>query len=267
MPLLTDGTLDFAAFVVSLFFLSYSAYSDLRIREVSDRVWMAYLPVALVVLFFRIILIPHMLVVPIVSVLVTTSLSFLASYLGLFGGADAKALICLGVTFPTYPQFVKPLLTISNPLFPLAVLYNGYLFSLSTVFYVVMKNLSWKYKTGRSLFENHEDAALFTKIATFVTGYRTDFRTLKEKVYLYPMEEVSRSNDGSSRILRLFTHADIERGDLLRDLAEHLKDGEEVWVTPGIPLLVFLLMGLISTVFIGDILIWMVVQGVSMISG
>lgn len=116
------------------------------------------------------------------------------------------------------------------------------------------------------MFENYENATLFTKIAAFVTGYRTDFGTLKRKVHLYPMEEVSRSNDVVSRNLALFTPADIDRDDLLKSLAECLKNGEEVWVTPGIPLLVFLLIGLVSTVFVGDILIWMVVQGVSMIN-
>jgi preflagellin peptidase FlaK len=259
-----DAVLDLGAFVLSLFFLSYSAYSDLKTREVSDRVWVTYLPLAISILFLRLVLAPDLLIMSIASVFVALCVSFLVFYMGLFGGADAKALICLSIALPSYPSFCKPLLTVLNPLFPLAILYNSYLFSLSTVVYVVVKNLAWKYKTRRGFFENYEAVPLLTKIATFLTGYKTRFKVLKDRVYLYPMEEILRNNGGFLRRLKLFTPADIERNDLVRDLEGFLMNDEEVWVTPGIPLLVFVLIGLVSTTLIGDVLIWIVIQGVSM---
>jgi prepilin signal peptidase PulO-like enzyme (type II secretory pathway) len=78
------------------------------------------------------------------------------------------------------------------------------------------------------------------------------------------MEEILRNNGGFSRRLKLFSPADIERNDLVRDLEGCLMNDEEVWVTPGIPLLVFVLIGLVSTTLIGDVLIWIAIQGVSM---
>jgi preflagellin peptidase FlaK len=259
--------LEAVSFLFSVVFLGYSAWSDLKMREVTDRVWVIYLPLAVVIMCLRMVLAPYLLTTSIVSVLVMFCLSFLMFYLGLFGGADAKALICLSIALPTYPSLLNPLLTSINPLFPLVVLYNSYLFSLSAVIYVVIRNLSWKYRTRKGLFENYEETALSAKIVAFLTGYKTNFKILKEKVYLYPMEEPSRSNHGFPRRLRLFSSANADRDDLVRNLGNCLKNNEEVWVSPGIPLLLFILMGLVSTTIMGDVLLWLAIRATSIVIG
>lgn len=76
------------------------------------------------------------------------------------GGADAKALICLAILFPWYPQLVSGLPAIqptieSIPIFfsfALSVLFIGALISMFVPLYFLAKNLrSGKRITGRSL--------------------------------------------------------------------------------------------------------------------
>ena len=245
-------------FVLSIVFLGYAAYSDLKTREVSNHLWTIYLPLATVVLISRLLLDPKLLVLSVASIAVTTCLSIVMFYIGIFGGADAKAFICLSVALPTNPFPLESLFISLNPIFPLTVLYTTYLLSLSTVFLVVIKNLKWKYGERRNLFKDLPETPTSKRVIALLTGYKTDFRTLQEKVYLYPMEEVSRDSEGHQKKLKFFTNAEVDRNEAVRNLGDFLteNDKQEVWVTPGIPLLLFTWVALILNAFLGDILMW-----------
>ncbi len=254
-----DTILDSVAFLLSLVFLGYSAYRDLKTREVPDRVWMIYLPIAVALICSRIVFSPSLLVVSLISVIMTVLFSFLLFYLGLFGGADAKALICLSVASPTYP-FSDRMLASVDPLFSLAVLYNGYFLSLCMVVYVVVKNLRWKYVERKTLFHRYQSISVTGQAVAFLTGYKTYFKNLREKSYLYPMEAISQTKSGILRKLKMLASVNADRNGLLRSLGEYLEDSDEVWATPGIPLLIFVLAGFISTALVGDILLWLGMQ-------
>ena len=258
----TFDALNLAAFLLSIILLGYSAYSDMRTREVSNLVWAAYLPLALVILSVKLILDPRLLTLSIISIVTTACLSFLMFYLGLFGGADLKAFICLSIALPTYP--FSPKLTSINPIFPLTILYTAYFLSLSVVFYVLIKNLNWRRK-NREFFKDFGETPSSKKVMVLLTGYKTSFAKLQEKVYLYPMEEISKDNSALHRRLKLFVGAEANRDQLVRNLGEHLSENEkeEVWVTPGIPLLLFALIALILNAFAGDVLMWTVFKLVS----
>lgn len=263
--MITVEDLNLLGFLLSITLLGYSAYSDLKTREVSNWVWVIYLPLACIILGFKLFLNPQLLTVSLISVAVTAGLSFLVFYVGLFGGADFKAFICLSIALPTSPFPIESTLGSINPLLPVAVFYNAYLLSLSTVFYAVIKNLDWKYRKGKELFNELEETPLSKRMMVLLTGYKTSFETLREKVYLYPMEEISKDSVGSHRRLKLFTDAETDREELVKNLEESLKDSEkvEVWATPGIPLLLFAWIALILNAFVGDILLWIVFQIVS----
>lgn len=49
----TIDAISLTGFLLSIICLSYSAYSDLKIREVSNRVWVIYLPLSVVVLMLK----------------------------------------------------------------------------------------------------------------------------------------------------------------------------------------------------------------------
>ncbi len=95
-----------------------------------------------------------------------------------------------------------------------------------------------------------------------ISGYKTEFKNLEKKVYLYPIEEFSKDNNGSHRRLRLFKNAEIDRDKLVEILKANLKeiDRAEVWVSPATPLIFFIFLALISNVIIGDVFLFMVFQ-------
>ena len=254
--------LSLVGFLLSATLLGYSAYSDLKTREVANLVWAIYLPSASAILGLKLYLYPQLLTMSLTSIVVMTGLSLLMFYLGLFGGADLKAFVCLSVALPMYPLHLESMLPSMNPIFALTVFYNAYFFSIITVIYAIVKNVDWKYRQRRKLFEGLEETSFFRRVMALLTGYKTNFETLKEKVYLYPMEEVSSHNGGSCRRLKLFTHAETDRDKLVKNLGESLKayDRDAVWVTPGIPLLVFVWVALITNAFLGDVLMWTVFQ-------
>ena len=265
--MLTFEALSLVAFALSITLLGYSAYSDIKTREVSNRVWLIYLPTASIILCLRLFLNPQLLVTSLASIGVMASLSFLMFYVGLFGGADCKAFICLSIALPTHPFQFQSLLGSINPIFPLTVLYTTYFLSLSTILYIVTKNLDWKYRRHNDFFKDLEEPSLSKRAIALLTGYKTNFETLREKVYLYPMEEISRDDAGLHRRLRIFTSAEADKNELVRNLGEYLTgtDREHVWVTPGVPLLLFASTALILNAFVGDVLLWITFRVASII--
>jgi len=99
-------SLDFFSifFVVKLFlvlgFLGFAAFKDLRTRVVSNWVWLGLVVVAGVVSFVEVLVCGFSFGGLLFSVGVVSVVSLGLFYGGVFGGADAKALICLGVLFP-----------------------------------------------------------------------------------------------------------------------------------------------------------------------
>ena len=93
----------FAAIIVSIFFFALGSIFDIRTREVDDWVWLVYGPIGLALTIIRLFLDPSTLFITLISIALTTIFSFGLFYFGLFGGADAKAVICLGLTLPLIP--------------------------------------------------------------------------------------------------------------------------------------------------------------------
>jgi len=259
-PELLEKGLTLIGFLVSIVFLGYAAYSDLKSREVSNRVWIIYAPMACLLLLPRLLIDTSLILVSLISIAATTGLSLLLFYVGLFGGADCKAFICLSVALPTFPFSIDLPLIHLNPVFPVTVLYNAYLFSISTLFLVALRNIDWKFGKGKRFFNDIQESSFSRRFLAVLTGYKTRLKDLRSKVYLYPMEEVVDTGGHRIRRLRLFTGAESDRNQLVENLESSLSDGEkeEVWVTPGIPLLLFVWIALVFNAFMGDVLLWAV---------
>lgn len=260
--MITIDNLNLIAFLLSLIILLYAAYTDLKTREVPDQVWIIYFPLALILLIFRILLDPKLLAISLISIVIIFVISFSMLYVGLFGGADFKAFICLSIALPMNPLPSLSLLPSINPIFPLSIFYNAYFFSISMIIYSIFMNVNWKIVKGKGLFNDLSKTSFIMKIATLISGYKTEFGNLEKKVYLYPIEEFSNNNNGSHRRLRLFTNAEADRDKLIETLKTNLKemDRAEVWVSPATPLIFFVLLALISNIIIGDVFLFIVFQ-------
>ena len=103
----------------SLLFLTISSWYDYKLREVPNRVWAFFAPTAFALISLQLCF-DHLMganPVPVfwlLSFAVTAGISLLLFYAGFFGGADAKALICMAIALPVYPSLVL-LLSFPHP--------------------------------------------------------------------------------------------------------------------------------------------------------
>ncbi|MFQ6064057.1 MAG: A24 family peptidase C-terminal domain-containing protein [Candidatus Bathyarchaeia archaeon] len=250
-----DGARVFLCFV----FFFYASWSDLERREVSNKVWVVLAPLAFALTFSQFLLFaPHMLQLYAFSFIVTSAVSVALFYAGAFGGADAKALICLSLALPAHPSnLLQPILGIVSPLFPITVFCNGVLLAALTVFYALTRNLLWKHRTGRKLFEGFEEQSKSRKILAVLCGYKVNIAELDKEKHSYPLEDVLIEETGETKRRLLVFPSDDKKEEILERISEAKekgKIGKEVWVTPGLPLLIFITAGLIIAVVLGDMI-------------
>jgi len=256
-----EEALDAARVLVCLSFLLYASWSDWKKREVSNWVWAVFAPVALVLTTVQYALfVPDLLRVFVFSFVFTSALSILLFYAGAFGGADAKALICLSLALPYYPIYLLPyLMVFVSPLFPLSVFSNAVLLAALTVFYSLFRNSLWKLKTRQKLFGGFEKEPKWRKILASISGYKVNVAKLEKSGYLYPLEDISEVEGGKCERKLLTMPKDEKRDEIVERVTRAFKEGklwgDEVWVTPGLPLLVFITAGLIIALVYGDI-VW-----------
>jgi len=251
---------------MSLAFLVYASWSDWKKREVTNRVWVVWAPLALALTTIQYIIVfsPELLNYFIFSFITTSALSVLLFYAGAFGGADAKALMCLSLTLPYYPVLLKPQTDLISPLLlPITVFSNAVLLASLTVFYNVLRNSGWKFKTGQPLFKGLENESFWRKLLAFASGYKVQVTELAKSVHLYPLEDITSKEVGDERNL-LTLPKDEKKEEIIARILNASKEGKiqnDVWATPGLPMLIFITAGLIVALTLGD-LVWILLRAV-----
>jgi preflagellin peptidase FlaK len=97
-----------ARVIITLVALIYSSWSDYKTREVSNRVWAIYGPVALILSLSELIIYdPSKLTLFALSAGITIGFAFLLFYSGAFGGADSKAFMCIAIALPFFPSITS----------------------------------------------------------------------------------------------------------------------------------------------------------------
>jgi preflagellin peptidase FlaK len=258
MSTTTPSSIDLAALIVSLGVLIVASLSDLKTREVSNRFWIIYAPIAAALFIGRVVFAPDTAVILLVSAGATIVVAFLLFQFGVMGGADSKALMCIALALPVAPAFLSPLW--QAPLnfypFPIAILVNSFLLSISMMFILLGKNVLSRSSASKGLFQGFEKESILRKALVLLTSYKTSFNVLQTSSHLYPAEQVA---------LHLVSSVDEERDKLVAGLQGYKDQGlfsDGVWVTPGLPHLVFLTASLIATVVIGDLLMWLFFRAV-----
>ena len=138
--------LEVSRVLLSLFFLCLSSWQDLKTREVPNKIWLFFGPAGLALTLLQLYSeisegTNVALWLWLGSVVLTTGISLALFYIGFFGGADSKALICLSISLPIYPSFVYGYVDVFVPFFPLAILSNAVLASSLLVVLIVLYNL------------------------------------------------------------------------------------------------------------------------------
>jgi Flp pilus assembly protein protease CpaA len=246
---------EYVSVSITLISLTVAAIFDLRTREVPDKVWLAYGPIGLAITIYRVWLERTLLLFTAASIFLSILVAFGLVFFGLSGGADAKALICLGITLPLPPGIVNPTLGFAYPFFPMVVLVTGYVVSLSVVVWILSRNLVVLTRRGSVMFEGLEREPTWKKVLAFITGFPTGLSNLQSTFYLYPMEEVVEDENGPHRTFQVYSSADVDRQQVLSQFGESMKkvgSPSIVWVTLGLPLLVFMLAAVVIALIVGD---------------
>jgi len=251
----------------ALLFLFYASWSDYKTREVSNTVWMVFAPLAFALTFLE-IYIYEISQLPFFGMCfgLTAAFAIILFYSGGFGGADAKALMCLALALPFHPEnLTKPFFVEASPIsqtfFPITIFSNSVLLAAATAIYMLMRNIFWRQKTGKKLFERGLGESFGKKLLVLVTGYKIPIDKLKEKWHLYPLEDVEKTENGLKRKLVILPKdegrdAIVER---LSKAVENRKIQNTVWATPGLPMLIFITAGLVIALLFGDI-VWICIS-------
>lgn len=261
-------SLDIARAGLALCVLVYASWSDYKTREVSDTVWVLLAPLGLTLTFVEIWIYN---IAPLylygICFGLTAFFAVIVFYSGGFGGADAKALMCLALVLPFYPtNLIEPLSgtisPISQILFPLTIFSNSVLLAALTAIIMLLYNIFWHLKTGKELFEgDYENESFGRKTLILVTGYRVSINKLKEKWHVYPLEDI----DGEAENLRrklIVVPKDEGRNATVERLENAINAGtiqDSIWATPGLPFLIFFTLGLLLALFLGDI-VWICIR-------
>ncbi len=257
-----------ARVAVSIVFLIYASWSDYKTREVSNRVWVAYAPIALALMLAELLLYePSQVWLFGLSFGLTVGFALLLFYSGGFGGADSKALICIALALPFFPtSLVMPVLPgglspISQMIFPITILSNSVLIAALSALYLFLRNLARKAGSGKSFFEGTlAKESVSKKILVLVTGQKFPITALKAKWHIYPMEDIA-EEDGTLKRKLLVLPRDEGRDEVVQRLSKAVDEGKielKVWATPGLPMLIFVTIGLILALSLGDI-VWFLV--------
>ena len=259
-----------ARVAVTLAFLIYASWSDYKTREVTNKVWALYAPIALSLSLAEFTLYDQAIFPTFaLSAGLTTVFALLLFYTGGFGGADSKALMCIALALPVFPTILlTPLLSeglspLSQIMFPITILSNSVLIAAASGIYLLLRNLIRRLTTGKALFEGTlAKESIGKKFVVLLTGQKFSIATLKAKWHVYPMEDIAEETSETD-LQRKLTIVPRDEGrdavvERLSRAAEAGKIEGKVWATPGLPMLIFVTVGLIIALSLGDI-IWVLI--------
>ena len=147
---------------LALTMLIVGSIIDVRKREIHDYYWIGFASVGFLLLFIDPDIIPNLLTIG--FALIIAPFVILLWRMGLFGGADAFALIALAV--------IAPMATFSeNAVTPFTTLSNAAILFVIPLSINVIRNMIAQIK-GENIFEEF-DASTAKKSAAVLMGYKT----------------------------------------------------------------------------------------------
>jgi len=204
---------------------------DIWKREIHDFYWIGFGIVGFLLIFINSDLLPNLLNIGI-ALIIAPFVIFIWR-IGLFGGADAFALIALAV--------IAPMATFSeNPVTPFSTLSNAAVLFIIPFIVNIMRNLIAIIK-HENIFEGFEENK-FKKICAMLIGYRA-----KNPKFCFSLEKLE---NGKRKLNFTIHHAENE---------EYCTT-PNTWITPGIPYLLLITGGFILQLSSGDLLLSLIIR-------
>jgi len=211
---------------LALTMLIVGSIIDIWKREIHDYFWIVFGVGGLLLL-----LISSDIYSDLISVgfaLIIAPFVILVWRIGLFGGADAFALIALAV--------IAPMATLSeNPVSPFTTLSNAAILFVIPFIINASRNIVAHLK-GENIFEGFEDTTI-KKIIASLMGYKD-----KNPKFGFIIEK---NIDGKKKFDLTIHHAENQK----------FCTTPNTWITPGIPYLLLITGGFIIQLFYGDIIL------------
>ena len=100
------------------------------------------------------------------------------------------------------------------------------------------------------------------KFIVLITGYKMSISKVKEKWHIFPLEDIEDDLVNIKRKLVVVPHDDEGREKIVERLSKAVQESKidsYVWATPGLPMLIFVTLGLIVALVLGDF-VWLLVR-------
>ena len=216
-----------------------AAFFDLRNRSVSDLLWIVFGAAAGMIYLFNF---PSFNdgILDLISIALAGAIAFGIYKSGLFGGADALALFTFSVILPVYGNTEGAVLTrvtAFHPIAPLIVLTNAAILSVSQVGFNLIRNLVYHRKHPHKLFEGFQHETAARKMLAVLVGHRSE----KTPQYAFAIEKTTEGRKQFDFALEAAETAEYE-------------SRQDVWITPGIPFIVYLFAGFVAMILVGDLM-------------
>ncbi len=207
---------------------------DLRSRRVGNMYWYPFLALAAILLLGELLEGLRHGLISIAIAVGLCGLFYVLWWFGiLFGGADAKGLMVLALLWPRYESGqVTALLPAVD------VMVNGALATLLVPVALLAGNLA----RGR-----------WAGLATFLATPRPLAQA--QRLHVWPLQ---RAEQDGSLTWRYWQGRDEDQRLVYRDLERHGVD--PVWVTPKVPFMVPLTVGVLGAGTVGNVVIWAMIQ-------
>jgi len=212
--------------VLAISMLAIASIVDIWKREIHDYYWIGFGVVGFLLVFIDSNIISNLLTMG--FALIIAPFVILVWRIGLFGGADAFALIALAV--------IAPMATLSEyPVSPFTTLSNAAILFVIPFLINISRNVIAQIK-GENIFEGFDENKV-KKIIASLMGYKA-----KNPKFSFAIEKT-------------------EKGKKKLDLTIHHAENQEfcttpnTWITPGIPYLLLITGGFIIQLFYGDIIL------------
>ena len=211
---------------LALAMLIIGSVIDIWKREIHDYYWIGFGSVGFLLIFINSDVLPYLLNMG--MALILAPFVIFIWRIGLFGGADAFALIALAV--------IAPMATFSeNPVTPFTSLSNAAILFVMPFFVNVLRNVI-SIARHENIFEGFEESK-FKKICAMLIGYKA-----KNPKFCFSIEKTEK---GKKKLNLTVHHAENEEYCTKPD----------TWITPGIPYLLLITGGFIMQLLWGDILL------------
>lgn len=212
--------------ILAISMLGIASYTDIRKREIDDKIWMIFGGLSFIILFFTPNIYNSFWTIGISLIIAPAAL--IIWRFGFFGGADAFAFIVLASLAPG-------LTFTGSPVNPFTTLTNTAILSIIPILMNIMRNVISLIRRD-NIFAGFENETKKNKIIAMLIGHRS-----KNPKFSFSIEtcegNVKKMNFG------------MKNAD-----STEFCSSPDTWVTPGIPYMIYIFGGFVTQLIYGDII-------------